>query len=123
MHGFGSYEDPSGSKYTGDWRDGRQHGQGVCETFDGEQYTGQYVDGLPCGKGVYKFKNGEFLNLAAAFPTIAPTFKFEFAENYFWHRKSVHIFKRTTLGNHRIRNRRRFFIFDIIYKGFSIFEL
>jgi hypothetical protein len=56
--GFGSYEDPSGSKYTGDWKDGMQHGQGVCETADGEQYTGSYVAGLPSGRGVYKFKNG-----------------------------------------------------------------
>jgi hypothetical protein len=30
--GQGTFEDPSGTRYVGEWRQGKQHGQGVCET-------------------------------------------------------------------------------------------
>ena len=30
MHGFGSYEDSSGIKYSGEWKEGKQHGEGKC---------------------------------------------------------------------------------------------
>jgi hypothetical protein len=37
LSGFGSYEDLSGSKYQGDWKDGVMHGQGICDTAEGER--------------------------------------------------------------------------------------
>ena len=30
------FEDSHGSRYTGDWKDGKMHGEGVCETVEGE---------------------------------------------------------------------------------------
>ena len=46
-----------GSKYIGDWKDGKQHGQGTFIYSDGKKYTGEWKDGeFWNGKGV-KFKH------------------------------------------------------------------
>eukprot|EP00960_Hanusia_phi_P061607 764889-Hanusia_phi.AAC.4 len=37
--GHGMFEDSHGSRYTGDWKDGKMHGEGVCETVEGESTT------------------------------------------------------------------------------------
>lgn len=49
MAGFGSYEDPAGAKYQGDWKDGVMHGQGVCDTADGERKLLPGVGVVFCG--------------------------------------------------------------------------
>jgi hypothetical protein len=57
-NGFGSAEDPDGSKYTGNWANGLPEGFGV-KTRPGDEYSGYWKNGFPNGKGKWTSKAGE----------------------------------------------------------------
>jgi hypothetical protein len=61
-HGKGTYTYKSGSKYEGDWEDGRKSGQGKFEYLqkDGSAfYEGQWMADQRHGRGVYTYPNGD----------------------------------------------------------------
>ena len=58
-NGYGSYTYPSGSKYTGEWKDGKRHGRGKEEWPDGEIYEGNYSNGKAEGTGVLRYADGD----------------------------------------------------------------
>ena len=49
----------NGSRYVGEWKEGKKHGQGTYTWSDGKKYVGEYKDGLPNGQGTYTLPNGE----------------------------------------------------------------
>ena len=50
---------PDGTKYVGEWQDGKYNGQGTLTYPDGQKYVGEFKDFLPDGKGVLFKVNGE----------------------------------------------------------------
>ena len=58
-NGYGSYTWPSGTKYTGEWKDGKPHGRGKMEYSNGEIYEGDFSNGLKEGHGVVRSANGD----------------------------------------------------------------
>ena len=47
-----------GSKYVGEWRDGKMNGQGTHTGADGSNYVGEWKDDLPNGQGTKTLANG-----------------------------------------------------------------
>ncbi|MEZ4988401.1 MAG: hypothetical protein R2795_25815 [Saprospiraceae bacterium] len=43
LNGQGTYEFPSGSRYVGDFEDGKMHGKGILYFPDGSKYIGNWV--------------------------------------------------------------------------------
>ena len=58
-HTFGPNSDRPGTKYIGEWKDGKRHGQGLSTVPDGSTYDGMFKDGLPNGKGTFAFPDGK----------------------------------------------------------------
>lgn len=68
INGYGTDVLPDGSKYVGQFADGKRNGQGDVTYSDGSMYKGQWADNLPNGQGIKlqadgvqysgKFKNG-----------------------------------------------------------------
>ena len=65
----GTWTNPDGEQFAGEWKDGKQHGKGTHTQADGSQYVGEYKDGKKHGKGTFteirygvkyegKWKNG-----------------------------------------------------------------
>ncbi len=54
-----SYTYPDGSKYEGEFKDGKRHGQGIWIRPDGAKYKGEWVDDKPCGQGILIFTDGK----------------------------------------------------------------
>jgi len=62
----------NGTKYMGEWKDGKRHGQGNMTYHDGRKYVGEWKDGERNGQGtitypdgikyVGEFKDGELWN-------------------------------------------------------------
>ena len=48
-----------GSKYSGEFKDGKYHGQGTINNVTGDQYTGGFKSGKFYGKGTLTHSNGE----------------------------------------------------------------
>ena len=65
-HGQGTYTFASGSKYVGEWKDGKEHGQGIhtfghSSEWAGDKYVGEYKDGKRHGQGTYTYgQSGEW---------------------------------------------------------------
>ena len=55
---FGTYTWASGSKYIGEYKDGKRHGQGAHTQANGNKYVGEYKDGKRHGQGTYNWKDG-----------------------------------------------------------------
>ena len=56
----------NGTRYMGEWKDGKKHGQGTFTFPDGEIYEGEWKDGTPWNLTIYdkdgnikKYVNGE----------------------------------------------------------------
>ncbi|MDC1524691.1 caspase family protein [Planktomarina temperata] len=49
---------PNGSRYIGEWKDGKEHGQGIFIWADGEEYIGQWMNGKKHGQGTYTYPSG-----------------------------------------------------------------
>ena len=55
---FGTKADTNGSKYVGDYKDGKYHGQGTFTTASGWEYVGEFKDGKTDGQGVLNYPSG-----------------------------------------------------------------
>jgi len=63
---FGTFTRADGSRYVGEWRDGKFHGQGTYyhladNEFKGDKYVGEFRDGKYNGQGTYTFADGGVL--------------------------------------------------------------
>ena len=55
---FGTYTWASGSKYIGEYKDGKKHGQGAHTQANGNKYVGEFKDDKRHGQGTYNWKDG-----------------------------------------------------------------
>jgi hypothetical protein len=55
---FGTQTYPSGAKYVGEFRDGKQNGQGIANSPNGTKYVGEFKDGNYSGQGTYTSPDG-----------------------------------------------------------------
>jgi len=53
-----SYHWENGTKYMGEWKDGKKHGQGTETYPDGRKYEGEFKDGKQNGQGTYIYHDG-----------------------------------------------------------------
>ena len=58
-HGKGTNYFTDGSQYEGDFKNGYMNGYGVMVYADGEKYEGEWTDGKRHGQGTYFYENGE----------------------------------------------------------------
>jgi len=58
FNGKGTFVYPSGTKYTGQFKNGEIHGQGTCDYVNGTKYTGQWVQRYPEGYGIKTYPDG-----------------------------------------------------------------
>ena len=56
-HGQGTYTFPDGKKYVGGWKDSKYHGQGTLTSSDGKYFVGEFKDSKPWNITGYD-KNG-----------------------------------------------------------------
>ncbi len=56
--GHGTYTWPDGDEYVGEWRDGKKHGQGTYTWPDGDEYVGEWKNGQEHGQGTYTYADG-----------------------------------------------------------------
>ena len=57
--GQGTYTFASGSKYVGEFKDGKRHGQGTYTHANGDKYVGEWKDGKFHGQGEKFWANGD----------------------------------------------------------------
>ena len=58
----GTYTFSNGTKYVGEYKNGKKHGQGALTWLDGKKYTGEWKDGYMHGQGIYfYFYDGKFV--------------------------------------------------------------
>ena len=57
-HGKGTNYFPDGTRYDGEWKNGYMNGYGVCVYADGEKYEGEWADGKRNGQGTHIYANG-----------------------------------------------------------------
>jgi len=55
---FATYTWASGSKYIGEYKDGKKHGQGAHTQANGNKYVGEFKDDKRHGQGTYNWKDG-----------------------------------------------------------------
>ena len=55
---FGTYTYADGSKYIGEWKDGKKNGEGTFNFASGDKYVGGFKDEKSHGQGTYTFANG-----------------------------------------------------------------
>jgi len=48
----------NGSRYVGEWKDGKKHGQGTFTSPDGDKYVGEFKDGKFHGQGTWTSTDG-----------------------------------------------------------------
>jgi len=70
----------NGTKYMGEWKDGKKHGQGTFTygkgKWEGEKYVGEFKDGYRNGQGTYTWSNGR-------------KYEGEFKNGLFWNTKRI----------------------------------
>ena len=63
-NGYGTYTYANGSKYVGEWKDGKENGQGTYTWvsgniwLNGNKYVGEYKNGKIHGQGTYTWADG-----------------------------------------------------------------
>ena len=57
-HGKGTNYFAHGTRYDGDWKNGYMNGYGVCVYADGEKYEGEWADGKRHGQGTCFYASG-----------------------------------------------------------------
>lgn len=60
-NGQGTYVYKDGSRYVGDFKDGRAHGEGICYYASGDRYMGEWTNHNFNGKGVLYKRDGSVL--------------------------------------------------------------
>lgn len=58
FEGHGVFTWPSGNKYDGTWKNGKQHGVGKLMYNNGAVYTGEFANGVEHGGGLMRWPNG-----------------------------------------------------------------
>ncbi|VUD68940.1 hypothetical protein TDB9533_04300 [Thalassocella blandensis] len=58
FEGHGVFTWPSGNKYDGMWKNGKQHGVGKLMYNNGAVYTGEFAEGVEHGGGLMRWPNG-----------------------------------------------------------------
>ena len=58
-NGQGTFTWADGTKYVGEWNDGKRNGQGTETWADGDKYVGEYKDDKQDGQGTYTWTNGD----------------------------------------------------------------
>jgi len=58
INGIGTVTYPGGSKYVGEWKDGKQHGQGTYTFANGTKYVGEFKDSKRHGQGTLTYASG-----------------------------------------------------------------
>jgi hypothetical protein len=58
-NGQGTFTWADGSKYVGEWKDGKRNGQGTYTWADGDKYVGEWKDDKSNGQGTYTYHNGD----------------------------------------------------------------
>jgi V8-like Glu-specific endopeptidase len=69
-NGYGTYTDPNGTNYVGEFKDGQTNGHGTMTYADGKKYVGEFKDGKQHGQGIAtgpdgttyvgEYKDGDF---------------------------------------------------------------
>ena len=54
-HGYGTFLHADGTKYEGEWANGRKEGKGTISFPNGDTFTGYWSDGVISGPGVFSF--------------------------------------------------------------------
>lgn len=57
--GKGIYTYKDGSKWVGEFNNGKPYGQGICSYADGRKYEGYWKKNVPQGEGIMYMENGE----------------------------------------------------------------
>ena len=57
--GFGTETFDDGSKYEGEWKDGKPNGPGTLTTADESKYVGEFKDGNFHGQGTFFYPAGQ----------------------------------------------------------------
>ena len=57
-NGQGTHTYPDGSKYVGEFRDGKRHGQGTYTFQEGDTYVGEWKYGEENGQGTFTYPDG-----------------------------------------------------------------
>ncbi|HMY67039.1 MAG TPA: hypothetical protein PL163_10330, partial [Leptospiraceae bacterium] len=58
-NGRGTVTYNDGSKYEGDFKDGKMNGEGALTFANGDSYKGNFANDMFSGKGTYKYANGD----------------------------------------------------------------
>jgi hypothetical protein len=58
-HGHGTFTTINGNKYVGEYRNGDRNGQGTYTVAYGHKYVGEYKDDMQNGKGTLTYANGD----------------------------------------------------------------
>lgn len=58
-NGRGTVTYNDGSKYEGDFKDGKMNGEGTLTFVNGDSYKGNFANDMFSGKGTYKYANGD----------------------------------------------------------------
>lgn len=59
VNGFGSYKYHDGSRYTGEFKQGKKHGKGIYYYTSQNKYMGEWLNDLKEGEGKLSFFNGD----------------------------------------------------------------
>ena len=59
INGTGTFEYKDGSKYAGEWKDGKINGEGTKTNKDGQKYVGEWKDNKPNGQGTFTWPDGK----------------------------------------------------------------
>ena len=60
-NGYGTYTYADGSKYAGEFKDGKKHGQGTYTYQSGSKYVGEFKDDKKHGQGTFTFASGKVM--------------------------------------------------------------
>jgi len=57
----GEFYYPDGSKYVGEWKNGKHHGKSILSFYNGNNLEGEWRDGEFIGHVTYVFPDGEYI--------------------------------------------------------------
>ena len=58
-NGYGTFTFTDGSKYVGEYKDGKKHGQGTLTLADGSKYIGEFENNVGHGQGTMTLADGQ----------------------------------------------------------------